>query len=69
VLNRVWQLPLIGFVFLLTACQQPQAVTPPPPPSKVTVNQPVVRHVVESNAYTGRLKAVESVDIRPRVSG
>jgi multidrug efflux system membrane fusion protein len=56
-------------VFLLTACQQPQAVTPPPPPSKATVSQPVVRHVVESNAYTGRLEAVESVDIRPRFSG
>jgi membrane fusion protein, multidrug efflux system len=65
--NRVWQLPLIGFVFLLSACQQPQAVTPPP--SKVTVSQPVVRHVVESDAYTGRLEAVESVGIRARVSG
>jgi multidrug efflux system membrane fusion protein len=54
-------------VFLLTACQQPQAVTPPP--SKATVSQPVVRHVVESYADTGRLEPVESVDIRARVSG
>jgi len=68
-MNRVWRLPLIGLMFLLTACQQPQAVTPPPPPSKVTVSQPVVRHVVESDAYTGRLEAVESVDIRARVNG
>jgi RND family efflux transporter MFP subunit len=54
-------------VFLLAACQPPQAVTPPPP--KVTVSQVVARHVVESDAYTGRLEAVESVDIRARVNG
>ena len=66
-LNRVWQLPLIGLVFLLAACQPPQAVTPPPP--KVTVSQVVARHVVESDAYTGRLEAMESVDIRARVNG
>jgi multidrug efflux system membrane fusion protein len=69
VLHRVWQLPLIGLVFLLTACQQPQAVTPAPPLPKVTVSQPVARYVVESDAYTGRLEAVESVDVRARVNG
>jgi RND family efflux transporter MFP subunit len=68
-LNSVWRLSLVGFILLLTACQQPQAVTPPPPPPKVTVSQPVARHVVESDAYTGRLEAVESVEVRARVSG
>ena len=68
-MNRVWQLPLIGLVFLLAACQQQPAATPPPPPPKVTVSQPVVRHVVESETYTGRLEAVESVEIRARVNG
>jgi RND family efflux transporter MFP subunit len=68
-LHRVWQLPLIGLVFLVTACQQPQAVTPAPPPPKVTVSQPVARHVVESDASTGRLEAVDSVDVRARVNG
>ena len=29
-MNRVWQLPLIGLVFLLTACQQQQAALPRP---------------------------------------
>jgi multidrug efflux pump subunit AcrA (membrane-fusion protein) len=67
--NSLWRLPFVGLVFLLTACQQPQAAAPPPLPPKVTVSQPVARHVVESNAYTGRLEAVESVDVRPRVSG
>jgi RND family efflux transporter MFP subunit len=67
-LNRLWQLPLVGLVFLLTACQQQQAVPPPPPP-KVTVSQPVTRDVVEWDEYTGRLEAVESVDVRARVNG
>jgi RND family efflux transporter MFP subunit len=56
-------------VFLLTACQQQQAAAPPPPPPKVTVNQPIIRNVVESDEYTGRLEAVESVEIRARVNG
>ena len=67
-LNRLWRLSLVGFVFLLTACQQQQAAPPPPPP-KVTVNQPIIRDVVESDEYTGRLEAVESVEVRARVNG
>jgi RND family efflux transporter MFP subunit len=67
-LNRLWRLSLVGLVFLLAACQQ-QQVAPPPPPPKVTVSQPVVREVVEWDEYTGRLEAVESVDVRARVSG
>src|SRR5215475_11360066 len=68
VLNNVWRLSLVGLVFLLAACQQQQAAPPPPPP-KVTVSQPVVRDVVELDDYTGRLEAVESVEVRARVSG
>jgi RND family efflux transporter MFP subunit len=67
-LNRVWRLSLVGFMLLLTACQQQQAAPPPPPP-KVTVNQAIIRDVVESDEYTGRLEAVESVEIRARVNG
>jgi multidrug efflux pump subunit AcrA (membrane-fusion protein) len=67
--NSLWQLPLVGLVFLLTACRQQEAATPPPPLPKVTVSQPVARHVVESDTYTGRLEAVESVDVRARVNG
>jgi membrane fusion protein, multidrug efflux system len=67
-LNRLWRLPLVGFVLLLAACQ-PQQAAPPPPPPKVTVNQPIIRNVVESDEYTGRLEAVDAVDIRARVNG
>src|SRR5262245_48451616 len=42
---------------------------PAPAPPKVTVSRPVVRDVVEWDEYTGRLEAVESVEVRARVSG
>jgi multidrug efflux system membrane fusion protein len=60
--------PLAGGL-LLSACQQQQASAPPPPPPKVTVSQPVVREVTEWDEYTGRIEAVESVEVRARVSG
>jgi RND family efflux transporter MFP subunit len=59
---------LAGWCVLLTACQ-PEQAAPPPPPPQVTVNQPVLREVIEWDEYTGRLEAVESVDVRARVSG
>ena len=60
---------LSGLLLLLTACaQQPPAATAPPPP-KVTVSQPISRDVVEWEEYTGRLEAMESVEVRARVNG
>jgi RND family efflux transporter MFP subunit len=60
---------LSGLLLLLTACaQQPPAATAPPPP-KVTVSQPISRDVVEWEEYTGRLEAIESVEVRARVNG
>ena len=67
-MNHIWRLPLVGLVFLLAACQPQQATAPPPPP-QVTVSQPVARDVIEWDEYTGRLEAVESVEVRARVSG
>jgi RND family efflux transporter MFP subunit len=42
---------------------------PAPPPPKVKVVQPVAREVTEWDEYTARLDAVDSVEVRPRVSG
>jgi RND family efflux transporter MFP subunit len=67
-LNRLRRLPLIALLFFLAACQQ-QQTAPPPPPPQVTVSQPLVRQVVEWDDYTGRLEAVEAVEVRARVSG
>ncbi len=57
-----------GVLALLTGCKQ-KAAPPAPPPPTVTVAKPVAKRVVEHSEYTGRLAAVENVDVRPRVSG
>jgi RND family efflux transporter MFP subunit len=71
-MNILWRRTMLcvlsAWCIMLTACQQEQAAAPPPPP-KVTVSQPVLREVVEWDEYTGRLEAVESVEVRARVSG
>jgi RND family efflux transporter MFP subunit len=40
-----------------------------PPAPTVTVAQPIQRNVVEWDDYSGRFEAVQSVEIKPRVSG
>jgi multidrug efflux system membrane fusion protein len=47
-----------------SAAKQPSA-----PPSEVTVSRPISRNVIEWDEYTGRFDAVQSVDVRARVSG
>jgi len=51
----------------LVACA-PQ-VPPPPPPPQVTVARPLVRDITDWDEATGRLAAVESVDVRARIDG
>jgi multidrug efflux system membrane fusion protein len=46
---------------------QNQAAAPPPPP--VTVAKPVQRTIVDQDEYVGRFVAVDSVEVRARVSG
>ena len=63
---------IVIFAFL-TACKQSdsdkQAQKSQPPPPQVTVANPLVKDVTDWDEFTGRLYAVESVDVRPRVSG
>ena len=55
---------------LWTACSRADAQsTNAPPLPKVTVAEVVSRDVTEWDEFTGRLEAVNSVAIRPRVSG
>jgi RND family efflux transporter MFP subunit len=42
---------------------------PPPPPPKVVVSQPLQTKIVDWDDYVGRFEAVNSVDVRPRVTG
>lgn len=64
---RATALALIAFA----ACSRPAAPTAggPPGPPTVDVARPVVRDVTEWDDYTGRIAAVDAVEIRPRVSG
>ena len=54
---------------LVAACgQNPQQQAGPPPPA-VTVAKPMQRQVTDFDEYVGRFTAVNSVEVRARVSG
>lgn len=55
---------------LLASCgESPKQQAGGPPPPQVTVASPVKRQVVDYDEYVGRFAAVNSVEIRARVSG
>ena len=54
---------------LLTSCGKPAASAPQMGPPQVTVAPVEQRNVTEWDEFTGRVEAVETVDVRPRVSG
>jgi membrane fusion protein, multidrug efflux system len=61
---------IIASLILLIGCSKsetPNATAPPKP--NVVSSQPLQHEIVEWDEYTGRLEAVESVEIRSRVSG
>ncbi len=59
-------LAVVGFV---SGCGGSQAAPSAPPAPEVTVARPVVQKIVEWDRYTGRLAAIEAVEVRARVSG
>jgi multidrug efflux system membrane fusion protein len=50
------------------ACSGPVQQAAPPPP-EVTVSEVICRQVSDNDEFTGRLEAVNAVELRPRVSG
>jgi len=64
---------LLGFAALvavtLAACTSTAAQQAPAPPPQVKVAEVVARNITEWDEFTGRLEAVNTVSIRPRVSG
>ncbi|NQV24281.1 MAG: efflux RND transporter periplasmic adaptor subunit [Rhodopirellula sp.] len=50
-------------------CQGGAATGPPKAPPSVTVATPIKKQIVEWDAYTGRLDAIEFVEVRARVGG
>jgi RND family efflux transporter MFP subunit len=53
----------------IAGCGQGQQQTAAPPPPTVTVARPVQRTVTDQDEYVGRFVAVDSVEVRSRVSG
>ena len=54
---------------LVASCGDSQKQAGAPPPPAVTVAQPVKRTVFDFDEYVGRFAAIDSVEIRARVSG
>jgi RND family efflux transporter MFP subunit len=52
-----------------TALQPSQEAPAAPPPPAVTIAKPLVKEIVEWKEFTGQFVAVDSVDVRARVSG
>src|SRR5437867_11322890 len=57
----------LAAALVLSACGPRPAPAPPPP--KVKVVQAVAREITEWDEYTARLDAIDSVEVRPWVSG
>lgn len=57
--------------FTLPACERSESQTrgAAPPPPQVTVARPLTKTVVDQDEYVGRFVAVDSIEVRARVSG
>ena len=51
----------------LAGCEHKKPAPPPPP--TVFVSKPLQRKLVDWDDYVGRFEAIESVEVKPRVSG
>lgn len=71
--NRVRQgLTLLGMVLLITqlsGCDKGEAQNAPPPPPEVSAASVLIKPVSQWDNFNGRVEAVQSVQLRPRVSG
>jgi RND family efflux transporter MFP subunit len=69
-INRLGMLCIaMGGLIALGACGKSGGPQGPPPPPQVSVAQVLEKRVKDWDEFTGRLQAVETVEIRPRVSG
>ncbi len=60
---------LVVYTGLLTGCQETQTESTGPMAIPVTVSVPLVKKTADYEEFTGRTEAVESVEIRARVTG
>jgi RND family efflux transporter MFP subunit len=62
------RLSAASLVALILAACSPNAATPPALPS-ISASTPLVKEVTGWDIFTGRLEAVDTVEVRPRVNG
>src|SRR5450631_1712185 len=60
---------MLAILAVSAGCSEAPQQRPAPPPPKVTVAVPLKRSVVDQDEYVGRFVAIDSVEIRARVSG
>lgn len=58
-----------GYWYLQHQDTSAVASAPPAPPAPVTVAKPLVKEIVEFDEFTGQFAAVDSIELRARVSG
>jgi multidrug efflux system membrane fusion protein len=61
--------PVVLFLALLAGCGKPEQQGGAPPAMEISVAVVPERDITEWDEYTGRLEAVQTVEIRPQVSG
>jgi membrane fusion protein, multidrug efflux system len=61
--------PMLLAAQLLAGCDSNPAASSAPPPPPVTVARPLQKTITEWDEYTGRFTALETVEVRARVSG
>lgn len=66
--TRLTTIGLAGLLMAAAGCEKPQARVAPPPP-KVTVANPQVREMIDTDQYNGWLDAADTVEVRARVRG
>jgi RND family efflux transporter MFP subunit len=60
---------LFAIAVLIASCGESQKQAAAPPPPAVTVAKPIKRTVTDFDEYVGRFTAINSVEVRARVSG
>jgi RND family efflux transporter MFP subunit len=58
---------IVLFASLLAACGAKKP--PPQQPPPVSVSVPVARQIVDWDEFVGRFEAIQTVEVRPRISG
>src|SRR5580700_3401390 len=66
---RILLLPLLGLCLGLTGCSLGPSETPVTQSTPVTVSEPVAQDVTDYAEFTGRVAAVDSVEVRAHVWG